>query len=91
MKHHIAKAVWVEDLRKAVNLQFDCDFDDLTPILFGNECPTNCYKRYYFNEVIEYHGYSWEDEEDIRIRNLVNLFLKGVFPFDDYILIDISW
>ena len=78
-------------LKDAVNLQFDTDIDDICKLLFGDNYVNDSYKSFYFGEMEEYHGYSWENEENIRLRNLVRTYLKDALPDYDYVLIDVSW
>ena len=79
------------NLRAAVNLQFNTDIDDICQLLFGDDYMNDSYKRFYFRGMEEYHGYSWENEENIRLRNLVRAYLKDALPDYEYVLIDVSW
>ena len=77
-------------LEDAVNLQFDTDIDDICELLFYDDYANNSYKDFYFDEVEAYNGYFWENEEDIRLRNIVRAYLKDILPNCEYVLIDIS-
>ena len=79
------------DLEDAVNLQFGCDIDEIRNLLFDDNYVNDCYKRFYYKEQEEYHDQPWEDEESIRLRNLVRAFLCDILPEYDSIMIDVSW
>lgn len=79
-------------LEKEIRAQFNVDMEeDLCFILFGDDYINDCYKNYYFADDEEYEGYSWQNEERIHIRNLVNAYLRDILPGYDSILIDVSW
>ena len=77
-------------LEEEIYTQFDVDCD-LRSILFYDDYMNDCYKSYYFADDDEYEGYSWQNEEHIRIRNLVNAYLRDILPDHDSVLIDVSW
>lgn len=77
-------------LEEAIYTQFNVNYD-LRSILFYDDYMNDCYKSYYFADDEEYEGYSWQDEERIRMRNLVNAYLRDILPGHDSVLIDVSW
>ena len=77
-------------LKDAVNLQFDTYIDDICELLFDDDYINNSYKGFYFDEMEVYNGYFWENEEDIRLKNIVRAYLKDILPNYKYVLIDIS-
>ena len=77
-------------LEEEIYTQFDVDCD-LRSTLFCDDYMNDCYKSYYFADDDEYEGYSWQNEERIRIRNLVNAYLRDILPGHDSVLIDVSW
>lgn len=77
-------------LEDAVNLQFNTDIDDICELLFDDDYANNSYKGFYFDEMEVYNEYFWENEEDIRLRNIVRAYLKDILPNYEYVLIDIS-
>ena len=77
-------------LEEAIYTQFNVDYD-LRSILFYDDYMNDCYKSYYFADDAEYKGYSWQDEERIRMSNLVNAYLRDILPGHDSVLIDVSW
>ena len=84
--------VEIYDLEKELKIQFDVDVEDeLTEILFGDNYSNDCYKTYYFEYDEEFHGYAWENEEHIRIRNLLNDYLRDILPNYNSVLIDVTW
>lgn len=71
--------------------QFGVACGNLASILFGDNYQNDCYKSYCFKDDEEFHGYAWEDEEGIRIRNLVNAYLRDILPDYERVLIDVTW
>lgn len=85
-------AIEADVLENEIKTQFDVDIeDDLRSILFYDNYQNDCYKPYYFEDDEEFHGYSWENEEHIRIRNLVNAYLRDILPDYTCVLIDVTW
>ena len=91
MKYEMMPVVDCCDLEDAVNLQYGCEIESIANLLFGDEYINDSYKRFYFEELAEYKGYSWQDEEVIRLTNLVKTYLQDVFPNHKCCLIDVSW
>ena len=82
----------INDLEDELKLQFDVDIEDeLRNILFYDDYQNDCYKSYCFEDDEEFHGCDWEDEEHIRIRNLVNAYLRDILPDYTRGLIDVTW
>ena len=82
----------VTDLEDAIRIQFGVDVEDeMRNILFGDDYQNDCYKSYYFADDEEYTGESWQNEEEIRIRNLVNAYLRDILPDYERVLIDVTW
>lgn len=79
-------------LEKEIKIQFDVDVEgELSNILFGDNYQNDCYKSYCFEDDEEFHGYAWEDEERIRICNLVNAYLRDILPDYTHVLVDVTW
>ena len=78
------------DLQNAVNLQFGTDIDDLCTLLFNCDFTNDSYKSFYYGEMEVFEGYRWQDEENIRLRNLVRAYLQDALPDYDCVLIDVS-
>jgi hypothetical protein len=81
----------VRTLEDELLTQFGVACGDLASILFYDNYQNDCYKSYYFVDDEEFHGYAWEDEERIRIRNLVNAYLRDILPNYERVLIDVTW
>lgn len=82
----------VYDLEDELKTQFGVDVEgELRDILFYEDYMNDCYKSYYFADDEEYTGKSWQNEERIRIRNLVNAYLRDILPNYERVLIDVSW
>jgi hypothetical protein len=79
-------------LEDELETQFGVDVKgELRNILFYEDYMNDCYKSYYFADDEEYTGKSWQNEEHIRIRNLVNAYLRDILPGHERVLIDVSW
>ena len=94
MKHKIMPVINIYDLEKAIEIQFGEEIlahYELRQLLFGDQYMNDVYVRHCFDDDIEYHGYSWEDENEISVCNLINQFLRDEFPGQDAVLVDVSW
>lgn len=79
-------------LENELKTQFGVDVEgELRNILFYEDYMNDCYKSYYFADDEEYTGKSWQNEERIRVRNLVNAYLRDILPGHERVLIDVSW
>ena len=79
-------------LEDELKTQFGVDVaGELRNILFYEDYMNDCYKSYYFADDEEYTGKSWQNEERIRVRNLVNAYLRDILPGHERVLIDVSW
>ena len=79
-------------LEDELKTQFGVDVEgELRNILFYDNYMNDCYKSYYFADDEEYTGKSWQNEEHIRIRNLVNAYLRDILPEHERVLIDVTW
>lgn len=96
MKVKMMPVVTARDLENAINLQYGEDtIEDIVSLLFCGDYANDSYKRLCFKE--EYDDCydpecdDPEDEEPIRLRNLVTAYLRDVLPDYDTILVDVSW
>lgn len=80
----------IRDLEEAVNRQFDVDLE-LRELLFNDYYANDSYKRYWYDEMEEYEGHEWQDEEQIRYENMVKAYLQDILPDYQAVLIDVSW
>ena len=79
-------------LENEIKAQFDIDVEgELRNILFYEDYMNDCYKSYWFEDDEVYTGKSWQNEEHIRIRNLVNSYLRDILPEYNTVLIDVTW
>ena len=88
--YSIKPVVYIEDLEKAINIQFDIDLD-LRALLFDEYHFNECYKNFNYRVCETYTGESWQDEEHIRYINLVKTYLQDTLPDYNEIIIDVSW
>lgn len=96
MKYKVMPVVDVDELQKALELQFGPEVmgneDIMADVLFGEgEYDNHSCKYYCFSQNEVYEGRSWQNEERICIRNCVNAMLQDMFPEHDTILVDIDW
>ena len=47
--------------------------------------------KYYIDEMEEYEGHSWQNEDYIRLENCIKTFLRDMFPDCDYVVVDVMW
>ena len=80
----------IEELEKAVNLQFDVELD-LRELLFDDTYDNDSLKRFWYDNIEEFRGYSWQDEKSIREIALVKTYLQDTIPDYGCVLIDVSW
>ena len=79
-------------LEDELKTRFGVDVEgELRNILFYEDYMNDCYKSYYFADDEEYTGKSWQNEERIRVRNLVNAYLRDILPGHERVLINVSW
>ena len=82
----------VSVLENELKTQFNVDVKgELRSILFYDDYQNDCYKSYCFEDDEEFCDDDWEGEENIRIRNLVNAYLRDILPDYTHVLIDVSW
>lgn len=49
-------------------------------LFWKHNFPTDTYKRLYFDRGETYTGISWQNENDIILRNHVRLYLSSLYP-----------
>ena len=88
----IYPVIYIDDLEKAVNAQYDTDLD-LRDLLFvdGSEYVNGCCKRFYYEELETYAGFPWQDEQHITEVNLIKSYLQDILPDYSCVLLEISW
>ena len=95
MDYEMMPVVEAYELQRALELQFGPDImgnqDHMAQVLFDDQYTNDSYKRYNFSEDEVYEGYSWQDEDRIRVCNCVNAMLRDMFPNHKAILVDVSW
>lgn len=95
MEYKMMPAFWVEDLKEALTIQYGREFmdevGDLRNFLFDTNYMNDVYVEYGFDEIEEYTGEEWQDENHIRLENCIKTFLKDIFPNHDSVLIDVMW
>ena len=79
------------DLEDVINAQFGCGIKDICDLMFGDEYNNDCHKTFWYDEDEVYTGSIYEDEEEIRLRNLVRAYLRDVLPNYCCVLVDVSW
>jgi hypothetical protein len=87
----MAPTVGANDLEDAVNAKFGCGIEDIRRLLFDDDYNNSCYKTFWYDEDEVYTGSIYQDEEEIRLRNLVCAYLRDVLPDYCCVLVDVSW
>ena len=90
MKYEIIPSVTINNLQKALQIQFGEDFikevGDLTQFLFGDNFMDGVFILFFIDD---------EDEDDetqkYYLKKCIKVFLRDSFPNYSYVLIDVSW
>lgn len=80
----------IDELEKAVNQQFNVKLD-LRELLFDCEYDNDSFKCFWYENIEEFKGFSWQDEKNIREIALVKTYLQDTIPDYGCVLIDVSW
>jgi hypothetical protein len=82
-----------EDILEEVNAKYDVEIECIPKLFWEDAFMNDCYKSLWIEEEAdeEFNGYEWENEEEIKHRNLVRKHLRECFPGVDSILVDVSW
>ena len=92
MKYEMMPVISINDLEAALLAQYDIDWTgELASFLFDDSYINDSYKSYWFAEMDEYTGKSWQNEEFIRIGNCIKSILQDALPGYERCLIDVSW
>ena len=89
--HIMMPVVDVDELEDAVNTQFGCEIDKMRNLLFDDDYNNDSYRSFWYGQMEEYKYPTWQDEEKIRLRNLVRAYLQDTIPDYNRVLIDVSW
>lgn len=85
--HTMMPVVDADELERAVNAQFGCEICEICNLLFGDNYTNDSYQGFWYGELEVFHGHSWEDEEEINLRNLVRTYLQDTIPEFSRVLI----
>lgn len=91
MKYEIFPIISIYDLESEMVAQFGDDFRDLRQLMFGDNYMNDVYCSYSYDEMEEYTGKSWQNEEHIRMENCIKAFLRDTFPKYTRVMVDVSW
>ena len=80
-----------DELQDAVNAQFGCEITDMRNLLFSDDYSNDSYQSFWYGQIEVFEGRSWQNEEQIRSRNLVRAYLQDTIPEHDRVLVDVSW
>lgn len=89
--HTMMPVVDVDELEDAVNVQFGCAITEMRNLLFSDDYDNDSYQSFWYGQMEVFKGYPWQDEERIRLRNLVRAYLQDTIPDHDRVLVDVSW
>jgi hypothetical protein len=89
--HTMMPVVNVDELEDAVNAQFGCEIAEMRNLLFSDDFSNDSYQSFWYDKMEVFEGRSWQDEEQIRLRNLVRAYLQDTIPDHDRVLVDVSW
>ena len=69
----------IDELRRAVEIQYDIEIYDIRNLLFGDDYHNDSYKNFDLED-------EYEDEAE-----LVRTYLKDILPDYSYVLINVTW
>ena len=93
MKYFMYPVVSADDLARELKFHYDIDMDgcELSTFLYGDGYVNDCYKSFYYGEMEEFTGKSWQNEESIRVMNCIKSILQDIISDYDTVLIDVGW
>ena len=91
MKYNILPVIEIGALEEALTIQYGEGFNDLRQLMFGDCYMNDVYCAFWFDNLEEYEGKYWQNEEDIRKMNCIKTFLQDTFPNYNRVLVDVSW
>ena len=89
--HVMMPVVDVSELEDAVNTQFGCEIAEMRNLLFSDDFNNDSYQSFWYGKMEVFEGRPWQNEEQIRLRNLVRTYLQDTIPDYDRVLVDVSW
>jgi hypothetical protein len=89
--HVMMPVVDVDELEDAVNAKFGCEIVEMRNLLFSDDFNNDSYQSFWYGKVEVFEGRSWQNEEQIRLRNLVRAYLQDTIPDHDQVLVNVSW
>lgn len=89
--HIMMPVVDVSELEDAVNAKFNCEITEMRNLLFSDDFNNDSYQSFWYGKMEVFEGRSWQNEEQIRLRNLVRTYLQDTIPDHDRVLVDVSW
>lgn len=89
--HVMMPVVDVSELEDAVNAKFGCEITEMRNLLFSDNFNNDSYQSFWYGKMEVFEGRSWQNEEQIRLRNLVRTYLQDTIPDHDRVLVDVSW
>ena len=81
------------DILEEVNAKYGVEIDNIPNLFWESAFMNDCYKSLWIEEEAdeEFNGHEWENEEEIKHRNLVRKHLRECFPGVERVLVDVSW
>lgn len=89
--HVMMPVVDVDELEDAVNAKFGCEIAEMRNLLFSDDFNNDSYQSFWYGKMEVFEGRSWQNEEQIRLRNLVRAYLQDTIPDHDQVLVNVSW
>ena len=93
MQHTNMIVVADGDIVEEVNAKYGVEIEYVANLFWEGDFMNDCYKSLWIEEEAdeEFNGYEWENEEEIKHRNLVRKHLRECFPGVERVLVDVSW
>lgn len=93
MQHTNMIVVADGDIVEEVNAKYGVEIEYIANLFWEGDFMNDCYKSLWIEEEAdeEFNGHEWENEEEIKHRNLVRKHLRECFPGAERVLVDVSW
>lgn len=91
MKHSTEIVIDVCDLEDEICATYGIDHFEGRNLFWEEDYCNDSYKSLYLDDDEEYKGYSWQNEEEIKLRNLIYAHLRKCFPNAKRVLVEVTW
>ncbi len=92
MKHETMIVLEDGVIAEEVSNTYGVQIDYIASLFWDGDYTNDSYKSLWIEEEAdEEFKYSWQKEEDVKMRNLVRAHLRKCFPNVERVLVDVTW